>query len=104
VAVLILVLAAVVAELVRGIVVSSIRATGAHSANLAGAIAKWAIWIFAVLAALSQLGIAVVFIQTLFTGLVIALSLAFGLAFGLGGKEAAARAIEHIRSEISHSG
>jgi hypothetical protein len=104
VAVLILVLAAVIAELVRGIVVSSVRATGSHSANLAGAVAKWAIWIFAALAALSQLGIAVVFIQTLFTGVVIALSLAFGLAFGLGGKDAAARTIEHIRSEISHQG
>ena len=102
VAVLILILGAVVAEVVRGLVSGSARAAGAHSANLAGAVAKWAIWIFAVIAALTQLGIATELIQPLFTGVVIALSLAFGLAFGLGGKEAATRTIEKIRSEIGH--
>lgn len=100
VAVLILILGAVIAELVRGIVSSSAHAAGAHTANLAGSVAKWAIWIFAIMAALDQLQIGAMFIQTLFTGMVIALSLAFGLAFGLGGKEAAARTIEKIRSEV----
>lgn len=99
---LIVMLGAIVAGVVRGIVVSSAKAAGVHSANFAGAVAKWAIWIFAVLAALDQLGVGSVFIQTVFTGLVIALSLAFGLAFGLGGKEAAARAIEHVRDEVRH--
>ena len=102
VAALILILAAVVAEVVKNIVAGSARAAGAHSANLAGAVAKWAIWIFAVMAALDQLGVASTFVQTLFAGLVIALSLAFGLSFGLGGKEAAARTIERVRSEITH--
>ena len=102
VASLILILAAVVAEVVRGLIVGSAKAAGAHSANLAGTVAKWAIWIFAVLAALNQLGVATAFIQTVFTGLVVALSLAFGLAFGLGGKDAAADAIKKIRQEIKH--
>lgn len=102
VAVLILILGAVLAEIVRGLVSGSARAAGAHAANLAGAVAKWAIWIFAIMAALDQLQVASSFIQTLFTGVVIAMSLAFGLAFGLGGKEAAARTIEKIRSEIGH--
>ncbi len=48
-----------------------------------------------------QLGIAVGFIQTLFTGVVVALSLAFGLSFGLGGQEAASRYIEKLRQEIA---
>ncbi len=100
VAVLILILGAVVAELARGLVSSSARATGAHTANLAGSVAKWAIWVFAVMAALDQLQVATVFVQTLFTGFVIAISLAFGLAFGLGGKDAAARTLERIRSEV----
>ena len=65
VAVLILILAAVVAEVVKGLVAGSARAVGAHGANLAGTVAKWAIWIFAVLAALEQLQIATAFIQTL---------------------------------------
>jgi hypothetical protein len=102
VASLILILGAIVAEVVRGVVTGSARAAGAHGANLAGTVAKWAIWTFALIAALEQLDIATAFIQTLFTGIVIALSLAFGLAFGLGGKEAAARTIEKVRSEISH--
>ncbi len=102
VASLILILGAIVAEVVKGLVSGSARAAGATSGNLAGTVAKWAIWITAILAALNQLGIASDFVQTLFTGVVIALSLAFGLAFGLGGKEAAARTIEKIRSEIAH--
>ena len=100
IAALILILAAIVADMVKKVIVGSARAAGAHAANLAGSVAKWSIWIFGILAALNQLGIASSFIQTLFTGFVIALSLAFGLAFGLGGKEAAARAIEAIRDEI----
>ena len=99
---LILISAAVIAELVKKVVAGSARVTGSHSANLTGSIAKWAIWVVAVLAALTQLGIAPGFEETLFTGIVIALSLAFGLAFGLGGRDAAARIIEHIRSEIAH--
>ncbi len=102
VAVLILIIAAVVAEVVKGLVSGSAKAVGAHGANLAGAVAKWAIWLFAILAALNQLGVATEFVQTLFTGLVVALALAFGLAFGLGGKEAAAQTIARVRSEIAH--
>lgn len=102
VAVLIIILAAVVAEVVRNLVVGSARAAGVHHAGIAGAVAKWAIWIFAILEALNQLGIVAVLWQTLFTGIVIALSLAFGLAFGLGGKEAAARAIERMQGEMHH--
>jgi len=103
VAVLILILAAIVAETVKNLVSSSARAAGAHSGNLAGTVAKWAIWITAIMAVLNQLGVASEFVQILFTGLVVAVSLAFGLSFGLGGKEAAARAIEKVRSEIGHS-
>ena len=40
--------------------------------------------------------------QILFTGLVVMLALAGGLAFGLGGKEAAGRFIEKLRSDISN--
>jgi len=104
IAVLILILAAVVAEMVRKLVSGSARAAGSRHGNFAGTVAKWAIWIFAVMTVMTQLGIGADLVNTLFTGFVIALSIAFGLAFGLGGKDAAARAIEHIRSEMSHDG
>jgi|SRR6185312_36979 len=102
VASLILILGAVVAEVVRGLVSGSARAAGARSGNFAGTVAKWAIWVTAIMAALTQLGIATELLQTLFAGVVIALSLAFGLAFGLGGRDAAARVIEKVRSDIAH--
>jgi len=100
VAVLILLVAIVLADVLKRIVVSSAKAAGVKSANFLGAITKWSIWIFALLTALVQLGIAVGFIQTLFTGVVVALALGFGLSFGLGGQEAASRYIEKLGKEI----
>lgn len=100
VAVLIMIVAVVIAEAMRKLVVGSAKAAHIRSAGFLGAVTKWAIWIFALLAALLQLGIAVTFLQTLFTGVVVALSLAFGLAFGLGGQQAAGRYLEHLQSEM----
>ena len=102
VAVFILLVAAVVAEVAQGVVAGSARAAGIRSAGFAGTVAKWAIWVFAIIAALSQIGIATAYFQTLFTGLVVALSLAFGLAFGLGGQDAAARFIEKTREGMNN--
>jgi len=99
-AVLILLVAAVIAEAMQKVVVGAAKAGGIGSANFLGSVTRWAIWIFAVLAALLQLGIAAPFIQTLFTGVVVALSLAIGLSFGLGGQDAASRYIDKLRSEI----
>jgi len=96
VAVLIIIVAAVVAQVSHGVVVGAARAAGVHAAGFAGTLTRWAIWIFAILAALDQLGVTP-FLQTLFTGVVVALAIAFGLAFGLGGQEAAARFIERQR-------
>jgi small-conductance mechanosensitive channel len=67
-----------------------------------GAVSRWAIWIFAFLVALAQLGIAAALFQTLFTGFIIALSLAFGLSFGLGGQEAASDFIAKMRGEMNN--
>lgn len=101
-AVLILIIAAVIAEAVRKAVVASAKGAGVKSANFAGAVSKWSIWVFAILAALFQLGIAATFIQTIFTGVIVALALALGLAFGLGGQDAAREYIAKIKSEIKH--
>jgi small-conductance mechanosensitive channel len=103
VAAFILLIAAVVAEAMQKVVVGMAQSAGLKSVNFAGKVTKWAIWIFAVLAAVLQLGIATSFVNTIFTGIIIAVSLAVGLAFGLGGQESAARYLDKVRSEISNT-
>lgn len=100
-AVLILLIAVIIAEALRRVVVSGAKAAGLSSAGFLGSFTKWAIWITGALAALVQLGIGVIFIQTLFTGVVAALAIAFGLSFGIGGKDAAASFLDKARKEIS---
>ena len=100
VAVLILLVAAVVADAAERVVMGSAKAASLHAAGFLGKVARYAIWIFAFLAALAQLNVATAFVQTLFTGVVIAVSLAVGLSFGLGGQSSAARYLEHLQSEI----
>ncbi len=99
IAALILIAAALIADFVEDLVRGSVEAAG-YRGSLVGIVARYAIWVFAFVAVLIQLGIAVVLVQTLITGLVAALALAFGLAFGLGGKEAAGSFIDRIRSEL----
>jgi hypothetical protein len=101
VAALVLIVAGVIGDVVERMVVAAAKTAEVQSAHFAAAVAKWAVWIFAVLVALSQLGIAAAFSQTLFTGVVIAISLALGLSFGLGGQESAARFLERLRNEMS---
>lgn len=100
VAALILIIALKVAEVLERTTRSSAEAAGIRG-SFAGIVVRWAIWIFAVVAALLQLGVATVLIQTLMTGLVAMLAIAFGLAFGLGGKDAASSFIERFRREVS---
>ena len=96
VAVLILLVAVVVANVAGKSVTAGARATGFGAADMLGSVARYAILIFAVLAALSQLEIAPEMVQILFMGIVFAASLAAGLAFGLGGRDAASRYIDKI--------
>ncbi len=100
VAALILIIAVKVAEVVENATRSSVEALGMRGAFV-GVMARWAIWIFAFSAALIQLGVASIIVQTFITGLVAMLALAFGLAFGLGGKDAAGSFLDKVRREIS---
>lgn len=100
VAVLILFIAAVVAELVGRVVLGAAQAANATSAKFLASVSRWAIWVFAILIALDHLQVASVFVQTLFTGVVVAVSLAVGLAFGLGGQQSAARWLERLENDF----
>ncbi|NVN96891.1 hypothetical protein HXX01_01450 [Candidatus Nomurabacteria bacterium] len=101
IAAIVLVIATMIAEAMQKLVVASSKAAHISSANMLGTITRYAIWGFAFIIALSELGIATAFMQILFTGLIAALAIALGLSFGLGGKEAAARAIDNISKEVS---
>lgn len=100
ISVLILLVAALVAETMQSVVSGSAKAAGVKSSGFLGSVTKWAIWVFAILTVLYQLGVAAAFVQTLFTGFVVALALATGLAFGLGGKETASRVLEKMEREM----
>lgn len=100
----VLVIATVLADAMKKVVKASAQAANIRSANMLGSITLYAIWTFAFIIALSELGIATAFMQILFTGFIAALAIALGLSFGLGGKEAAARAIEKVSEDMSSKG
>jgi small-conductance mechanosensitive channel len=101
VAIIILVVAIIIADIVEKLVRVSAKKIGVSFVNFLGAIVKWSIYIFAGLAALVQLGITPDIVKILMIGFVGTLALALGLSFGLGGKEAAGRMIEDAKRKIS---
>jgi small-conductance mechanosensitive channel len=102
IAILIMVAAFIVANLVRHIVRASVLSAKLHAAKFLGSAAWWIVIIFGALAALVQLGIAVTIINTLITGFIAMLAIAGGLAFGLGGKDYAAHIVKKIEESIGH--
>lgn len=101
VAAVILLIAAMLSTFLQRVVVSSVAAAGLTSANFLGTVTRWSVMIFGFLVALSQLGIAASFINTVFIGIVAMLAIAGGLAFGLGGKEHASVFLSKLREEIA---
>lgn len=101
VAAVILVVAAWFAGVLQKIVMASVSASKIRTAAFVGTLTKWAVLIFALFAALVQLGVAPGLLQTIITGLIAMLAIAGGLAFGLGGKEEAGRVIDRIKREMS---
>lgn len=103
VAVLILFVAMILANVVHKSVEAGARAAEFSAPKLLGNFARYAILVFAVLAALSQLEIAPNLVEMLFAGFVFAAALALGLAFGLGGRDAASRYVDSaMRKRNSH--
>lgn len=95
----ILIIGTIFAHFMAKVVSGVTKASNLYFADLAGSATRYSILVFTILAALSQLGIATAFLQTLFTGFVAALAIAGGLAFGLGGQGAAKDLIERFKKE-----
>nr|MBA2690107.1 hypothetical protein [Burkholderiales bacterium] len=62
-------------------------------------IARVAVWAFAIVVAVNQIGVAATLVNTLFMAVVGAIALAAGLAFGLGGRDTAAEIVRRWREQ-----
>jgi hypothetical protein len=101
VALVILVLAGLAANAVSSIVRGATAEAGFSNPGMLATVARFAIWTFAIVIAINQLGIATTLVNTLFMGFVGALALATGLAFGLGGRDTAARIVSNWYAQSS---
>jgi len=90
----------IIANLTYDVVRQAVKNIGAVSAGAMAGIARYAILFFTAMIVLNQLGVATVFIQTLFTGIIAMLALAGGLAFGLGGQEEAKNILRGVRERL----
>lgn len=100
VAVIIFVVAVIISDIVEKIVVASVEKVKSGYAKLLGSVARWSILVIAIMAILTQLGIARSMIETLWSGIIYLIVIAGGIAFGLGGKDAATEAIQNIKKKI----
>jgi hypothetical protein len=102
VAILILFLGTLLATVVADIVRGAVATAHVGNPNVFAEISRWAIILFAVLMALTELDIATALVLELFGAIVFGSALAFGLAFGLGGRDAAKRLIESSENALSN--
>lgn len=103
VAALVLLIGAMVAKFLEGLVRGSVKTARLVSANFLGSLTKWSVVIFSLLIALEQLEVGGEVIRILVMGIVAAASIALGLAFGLGGREHANEFIGHMRKHIGEN-
>ncbi len=100
VAALIFVVAVIVADILQKVVIAAAEGAKFTYTRFAGAIVKWAIWIFAILAILRQLVIAPELVETLFSAIVYGVVAIFVIAFGLGGKDVAAEMLQDLKGKL----
>jgi Mechanosensitive ion channel, conserved TM helix len=89
VAVAVLIIGGLAANALAGLVRGATAKADVGNPELLANIARVAVWAFAIIVAVNQIGIARELINTLFMATVGAVALAAGLAFGLGGRETA---------------
>lgn len=85
-----LVIGGIAANAAANFVRGTTSKAGFSNPDLVARIASIAVWVFAIIVAVNQVGIADTLVNTLFTAFVGAAALAAGLAFGLGGRDTAA--------------
>ncbi len=101
VAAFIFVIAVIIADILEKVVRAAVEGIKVGYGQVVGAIIKWSIWIFAILAILSQLkieaaGWIINLINIAFIGIVAMIA----IAFGLGGKEVAAEILQNLKNKF----
>ncbi len=102
VALVILLIGALVAKLLAGVVRGAVGTSRLGNADVLSNIARYAVLAFAVVAALSQLEIAPAIVNTLWTAIIGMVAVTVALAFGLGARDAAGNVAtgQMIKAEI----
>ena len=96
----IFVVAVIIADFAEKLVKAVVGKMEVSYSKILGTIVKWAVWTFAILAILAQLGVAKEIIQILVSGFVALVVISAGIAFGLGGKDVARDVLENLRNRI----
>jgi hypothetical protein len=89
VALVVLVIGGLAASALSRIVRGATAEAGLGNPDFLAKVASVAVWAFAIVVAVNQIGIATTLVNTLFMATVGAIALALGLAFGLGARETA---------------
>lgn len=95
VALVVLVIGGLAAGALAGVVRGASARAESGDPDLLASIARIAVWAFAIVIAVNQIGIATTLVNTLFMATVGAVALALGLSFGLGGRETAAEIVRN---------
>lgn len=105
-AILILLVAAFIAQFLKKLVNASVMGARLHSVRFLGSVTWWVIMIFGGVAALKQLGVDTGLIESTLMSFIVAaplaVGLALGLAFGLGGKKQAEQILDRLEEKMEN--
>src|SRR3954467_11497474 len=104
VALVVLVIGGLAANALSRLVRGATAEAGFSNPQLMETVTRVAVWGFAIVVAITQLGIATTLINSIVIGLIGAMALAFGLAFGLGGRDRAAQVLNTMSQNVRRAG
>jgi hypothetical protein len=99
VGIVVLVIGGLLANAAAGVVRGATASAGFGHPDLIANVARAAVWIFAIIVAVNQIGIAKELVNTLFMGAVALAVIALGLSFGLGGRDLAGNLLKRWYGE-----
>jgi hypothetical protein len=104
VALVVLVIGGLAANALSRLVRGATAEAGFSNPGTMETVTRVAVWGFAIVVAITQLGIATTLINTILIGLIGGVALAFGLAFGLGGRDRAAQILDTMGRTAQRAG